>query len=195
MAGEPVDDVPRQIARAHVGEGGGVDDIARRPAEQTAQESQARFARPGAEGREPVGADVGGEAALASVARPGVVDGDERRADEPRPQHGRVLGAEPVQFGDQEPNHLPLGDGQAKPGQQLHDAFARHLALKMEHQHEPVQMGAAAADDPRIEGRGQRVAVRRPPALAPIRASFRLSASGPERRFPRSPCGARRPQA
>src|SRR5271166_1565379 len=100
----------------------GVDDIARRPAEQTAQESQARFARPGAEGREPVGADVGGEAALASVARPGVVDGDERRADEPRPQHGRVLGAEPVQFGDQEPNHLPLGDGQAKPGQQLHDA-------------------------------------------------------------------------
>jgi hypothetical protein len=71
----------------------------RRPAEQTGQESQARFARPGAEGREPVGADVRRKAALAGVARPGVVDGDERRADEPGPQYGLVLGAEPVQFG------------------------------------------------------------------------------------------------
>jgi hypothetical protein len=38
----------------------------------------------------------------------------------------------------------------------------------MEHQHKPMQMGAVAADDPRIKWRSQRAAVRRPPALAPI---------------------------
>jgi hypothetical protein len=112
---------------------------------------------------------MGGEAALAGVARPSVVDGDERRADEPRPQHGLVLGAEPAQSCAQEPNHLPLGDRQAKPDQELHDSFAGHLALKMEHQHQAMQMGAATADDPRIERRGQHLAVRRLPALAPIK--------------------------
>ena len=96
---------------------------------------------------------MGREAALAGVARSSVVDGDQRRADEARPQHGFVLGAEGLQFGGQEPNHLPLGDGQAKPRQELGDSFAGHLALKMEHQHEPMQMRAAAADDPRSERR------------------------------------------
>ena len=69
----------------------------------------------------------------------------------------------------QQPNHLPLGDRQAKPDQELHDPFAGHLALKMEHQHQPMQMGAATADDPRTERRGQRLAVRRLPALPPIK--------------------------
>ena len=94
MAGELVDDVVRQISAAHVGDRRRVDHIAGRAAEQTSQESQARFARPGAERGEPVGADVGGETALAGMARAGVVDGDEGRAGKSRPQHRFVLGAE-----------------------------------------------------------------------------------------------------
>ena len=46
-----------------------------RAAEQTTQESQARFPRPGAASRGPVGADVGGETAFAGMARAGVVHG------------------------------------------------------------------------------------------------------------------------
>ena len=96
MAGEPVDDVLRQIGAAHVGDRRRVDHVARRAAQQTAQESQARFARPGAERGEPVGADVGGETAFAGMARAGVVDGDEGRARQappaapPRPRRGKL---------------------------------------------------------------------------------------------------------
>ena len=58
MAGEVGDDILRQIGAAHVGDRRRVDDVAGRAAEQTTQESQARFPRPGAERGEPVGADV-----------------------------------------------------------------------------------------------------------------------------------------
>ena len=73
MAGEVGDDILRQIGAAHVGDRRRVDDVAGRAAEQTTQESQARFPRPGAERGEPVGADVGGETAFAGMARAGVV--------------------------------------------------------------------------------------------------------------------------
>ena len=174
VAGELVDDVLRQIARAHIGDRGGVDHIGRRAAQKTAEEGQARLAGAGAERGEPVGADVGGEAALAGVARSGVVDGDEPRARKPRPQHRLVLGAEPLQLGGQEPHHLALGDRQTQPGQNLHDPFAGHLALKMKHQHEAMQVRAAPADDPRIERGGQRLALRRLAALAPIERRLSL---------------------
>ncbi len=123
VAAEPVDDVLRQIARAHVGDRGGINHVGRRPAEQAAEESQARLAGPGAERGEAVGADVGGEAGLAGVAGAGVVDGDEGRAHEPRPQHRFVLGAEALQLGAQEPHHLPLGNRQAHADQKRHDPF------------------------------------------------------------------------
>ena len=83
MAGELVDDFLRQISAAHIGDRRRIDHIARRPAEQTRKESQARFPRPGAERGEPIGADVGGETALAGMARAGVVDGDEGRPASP----------------------------------------------------------------------------------------------------------------
>ncbi len=55
LAAEPVDDVVRQIAGAHVGDRRGIDHIGRRPAQQAAEESQARLAGPGAERGEAVG--------------------------------------------------------------------------------------------------------------------------------------------
>jgi len=167
MAGELVDDVPRQIGAAHVGQRCRVDDVARRAAQQTTQESQARFSRPGAECGEPVGADVGGETAFAGMARAGVVDGDEGRASKSRPQHRLVLGAEILKLGGQKPHHLALGDRQAQAGQKRHDPLAGHLALKMKHQHQTMQMRAAAAHNPRRQRRNQPLAVRRLPPLAP----------------------------
>ena len=115
MAGEPVDDRLGQIAGAHVGDRGRIDDVAGRPAQQAAQESQARLPRPGAERGEAVGADVGGEAGLAGVARAGVVDGDERRAAKPCRQHLLVLGAERLEFGGQQPHHLTFRDHHPRP--------------------------------------------------------------------------------
>ena len=73
-----------------------------------------------------------------------------------------------LELGGQQPHHLPLGDHQAHAGQQRHDPFAGHLALKMEHQHQTMKMRAAAADDPCIERRDQPLPVRCLPALAPI---------------------------
>ncbi len=46
VAGEPVDDVLRQISAAHVGDRRRVDHITGHAAEQTTQESQARFSGP-----------------------------------------------------------------------------------------------------------------------------------------------------
>ena len=74
---ERVDDAVRQIGCAHVGFRRRVDRVARRSAEQIAQEREARLARPGAERGEPVRAELRRVAGLAGVARPGVVDADE----------------------------------------------------------------------------------------------------------------------
>ena len=112
------------------------------PPSRRTQESQARFARPGAERGEPVGADVGGETAFAGMARAGVVDGDEGRAPQPRPQHRFILGAEILELGGQKPHHLALGDHEPQAGQKRHDPLAGHLALKMKHQHQTNKMRA-----------------------------------------------------
>ncbi len=116
MVGEPVDDLLRQISAAHVGDRRRVDHIAGRAAEQTSKESQARFPLAGAECGESIGADVGGETALAGMARAGVVDGDEGRAGKSRPQHRFILGAEAVELGGHKPHHLVLGDRQTQAG-------------------------------------------------------------------------------
>jgi hypothetical protein len=124
---------------------------------------------------------VGGEAAFAGMARPGVVNGDEGRVGKPCPQHSLVFGAEAIQLRDQQPHHLTFGHRQAQTGQKRHDPFAGHLALKMQHQHETNKMRAASAHDPRPERRNQRFAVRRLMSAPADKASSRPSPSGPER--------------
>ena len=182
MAGELVDDLLRQIGTAHIGDRRRVDHIARRTTEQTRKESQARFPGPGAERGEPVGADVGGETALAGVARAGVVDGDEGRAGKSRPQHRFILGAEILtELGGHKPHHLALGDRHTQAGQKRHDPLAGHLALKMKHQHQTMEMGTR--DRPRSPPGAAQSAARRPPSPAARAnsASFRPSAPSPER--------------
>ena len=199
MAGELVDDVLRQIGAAHVGDRRRVDHVAGRAAEQTAQESQARFPRPGAERGEPVGADVGGETALAGMARAGVVDGDEGRAGKPRPQHRFVLGAEISSLAVKSRTTWRLEITRPRPVRSATIRLAGHLALKMQHQHQTMQMRAAAADNPRRQRRNQRLAVRRLPALAPIARRLGLQHQVLNDDLLDSPCGAsppgRRPKA
>ncbi len=95
---------------------------------------------------------MGGETAFARMARPGVVDGDERRAGKPRPQHSLVLGAEAIQLRGQQPHHLTFGDRQAQAGQKRHDPFAGHLALKMQHQHKTIRCGPHPPTIPAASG-------------------------------------------
>ena len=77
MARERVDQGEAQIASPHVDERRLVDHVRGRAAQEVAQKREARLARAGAKNGEAVGADVGGKAGLALVARAGVVDGDE----------------------------------------------------------------------------------------------------------------------
>jgi hypothetical protein len=72
------------------------------------RQREARFARPGAEGGEPVGAELRRETGLAGVARAGVVDADVTRGAKAGGEDGFLLGAEHIQFGGQKPNHLAL---------------------------------------------------------------------------------------
>ena len=117
---------------------------------------------------------MGGETALAGMARAGVVDGDEGRAGKSRPKHRFIFAAEAVELGGHKPHHLALGDHKTKAGQKRHHPLAGHLALKMKHQHQTMQMRTAAPDNPRRQRRNQPLAVRRLPPLAPIARRFGL---------------------
>src|SRR6266853_581669 len=76
-------------------------------AAQPRQKRLARLARTGAKHREGIGADRRGVAALAGVARAGVVDRDIAAA-EAGLQHRCVLGAERLELGRQQADDLPL---------------------------------------------------------------------------------------
>ena len=153
---------------SHVDERGFIDDVSGRPAQEVAQKRQPRLAWTGAKHREAIGADVSGEARLALMARAGVVDCDERRAAEARGQDLLVLGAERLEFGHQQPHHLALRDHHAGPVQQRQNPLTGHLPLKMQHQHEAMQVRTITAHNARIERRDQGLAVGRLPAFAPI---------------------------
>ena len=170
-AAERVDDAVRQIGGAHIGRRGLVDHVAR-PAEEVAQEREARFARSSAERGEPVGAELRGVAGLAGVARSRVVDADERRGAKAGAEDGFLLGAEHLQLGGQEPHHLALRDRKAGRGQHGHDPLAGHLAAKMQRQNQAMQVRAAAAHDARRRVGRHRPPVRRRPALAPVERHF-----------------------
>ena len=159
LAAEPIDDVVRQIAGAHVGDRRGIDHIARRPAQHAAEESQARLAGPGAERGEAVGADVSGEAGLAGVPGPGVVDGDEGRAPQTGGENLGVLGVERLQIDGQQTHDPPFRNHHAHAIQQRQNPIAAHLSLKVQHQDQALKMRAIAPTMP-----GSSRAVRVPPS-------------------------------
>ena len=111
---------------------------------------------------------MSGEAGLALMARAGVVDRDEPRAAETRGQDLLVLGAERLEFSHQQPHHLTLGDHHAGAVQQRQNPLAGHLSLKMQHQHQAMQMRAVTAKDAGVQRRDQGLPVGRLPAFAPI---------------------------
>ena len=73
-------------------------------------------------------ADLGAEAVLGFVARPGVVGGDPRRVGQAGAQHGAGFVQEALLAGDQQANDLPLGDYDAEPSQQRDQSRRRDLS-------------------------------------------------------------------
>ena len=110
-------------------------------------------------------ADLGAEAVLGLVARPGVVDRDPRRVGQAGPQHGAGFVQEALLAGDQQANDLPLGDHDAEPAQQRDQPRRRDLSLMILGEHEAAQFGSEMTVDARRQGRDHRLAVRGLPAL------------------------------
>jgi hypothetical protein len=162
-----VDGASSQIGRLHVGGGRRIDRIARRPAEQIAQERKPRLAWSRAKDGEALRTKLRGETRLACVPRPGIIDGDVGRSAQPGFEHRVVLGPERLEFGDQQPHDLSLGDRNADGVQQRHDPLAGHLALKMQRQNQAMQMRPAAADYAGRRLGHDHASVRSFPAFAP----------------------------
>jgi hypothetical protein len=102
------------------------------------------------------------------MAGAGVVDRDIGRAFEAGVQYRGVLGLEGLEPGGQKAHHLALRDHHRHAPEQRQDLLARHMALKMKHQDQAMQIGAIAPDKAGIERRDPRFPVRRLPALTPI---------------------------
>ena len=175
MRDELVDHDLRQIAPFHIIERGLVDHPERRSAAKPRQKRQTRFGGPRAKRGEVGRADLRGVAALAGVARPGIVDRDIGAAQAGF-QHRRVLGAERLQLDRQQANHLPLRNHHAHPIEKRDDPLAGHLSGKVQRQDQAIQVGAVTPDNPGIEIGDDRLAVRRFPPLAPIARHRRLQA-------------------
>ena len=174
MARELVDEGEAQIASPHVDERRLVDHVRGRAAQEIAQERQAGFARAGSKHGEGVGADLGRHAALALMARAGVVDRDEGSAAQSGLENLGVLGAERFELDGQQAPHLALRDHHADAIEQRQNFLDRHMTLIMQHQNHAMQVRAIAADDAGIERRGQGFPIRRFPALAPIARHQRI---------------------
>src|ERR1700691_4082642 len=133
---------------------------------QQAGEVEAALGGGGGEGGEVRVADLGAEAVLGLVARPGVVHRDPGAAREPGTQHVARFVAETVLPLDQQADHLALGNIDAERAQQPHRARDRGLSLMMERQHEAAELRPEMALKALRQRRRYHLAVRSLPALA-----------------------------
>jgi hypothetical protein len=117
MSGEQIDDFSRQIALAHVGETGVIDQVSGVAGVEQLQEVEPALRARGRERRELVVADLGAYAVLRLVPCPGVIDGDPRRGVEARAQDIARLVQKGVLAVDQQSHELALRDDGAKVGQ------------------------------------------------------------------------------
>src|SRR5664279_5772718 len=157
---ELTDDDLRQVALFHIGK---------------RQKRQARFGGTGAKRREVGGTYLRGVAVLAGMARPRIVDRDIGAAKAGF-QYSFILGAERLKFGRQQTHHLPLRNHHAHAIEKSDDPLASDLPGEMKRQHQAMQIGAIAADKPRIESGDDRLAVRRFPTFATISRHLRVQA-------------------
>ena len=113
MAGELVDDALRQIGAMHIGDRRRVDRVSRRPAEQTAEESQARLGpvRNAGNRSEPMGVVKQALPAWRAPVSSTVTKGETTSpARSTASSSTRKLSSLVRKLGAQEPHHLPLGN-------------------------------------------------------------------------------------
>ena len=165
MLAQAGDDGAGERAGAHVGQSLVIDDVIAMPGAQQFEEVEAAFRTGGPEPGELRVADLGAEAVLGFVARPGVVGGDPRRVGQAGPQHGAGFVEEALLAGDQQANHLPLGDRDAESSQQRDQSRRGDLSLMMLGEHEAAQFRSEMAIDACRQGRDHRLAVRGLPAF------------------------------
>ena len=166
MLAQAGDDGSGERAGAHIGQGFVIDDVIVMSGAQQFEEVEAAFRTRGPEPGELRVADLGAEAVLGLVARPGVVDRDPRRVGQAGPQHGAGFVQEALLAGDQQANDLPLGDDDAEPAQQRDQPRRRDLSLMILGEHEAAQFGSEMTIDARRQGRHHRLAVRGLPAFS-----------------------------
>jgi len=156
---------PASAKGAHIGQGFFIDDVIAMSGAQQFEEVQTAFWTRGPEPGELSVADLGAEAVLGFVARPGVVGRDPRRVRQAGPQHGAGFVLETLLAGDQQANDLPLGDEDAEPSQQRDQSRRRDLSLMVLGEHEAAQFRSEMTIDAWRQGRHRRLAVRGPPAF------------------------------
>src|SRR5271168_476461 len=165
MLAEAGDDGSGERAAAHIGQGLFVDDVIVMSGPQQFEEVEAALRARGRKIGEMSVADLGAEAILAFVTRPGVVGRDPRRVGQAGPQYGARFLYEALLAGDQQTNDLSLGDQDANPSQQRDQSRRRDLSLMIQGEHEAAQFRSEMTVDARRQGRHQRLAVRGPPAF------------------------------
>ena len=166
MLAEAGDDGSGERAVAHVGQGLFIDDVIVMSGPQHFEEVEAALRARGRKIGEMGVADLGAEAVLALVPRPGVVDRDPSRVGQAGSQHGAGLLYEALLAGDQQTNELSLGDEDADPSQQPDQSPHRDLSLMIEGEHEAAQLGSEMTLDARRQGRRHCLAVGGPPAFS-----------------------------
>src|SRR5712691_8521792 len=168
MAGKPGDSRSGEMARAHIGQRFGVDDVIPVPGTQQLEKVQPALRAGRCEPGEMGIAHLGAEAVHRLVARHGIVHRDPGGTRQPGAQHLARLAEEAVLPGDQQPHDLALGDGKAEAAQLRDQPRHRHLSLMVLRENEAPQLGPEMSRGPDRKRRHDRSPVRRQPALAPI---------------------------
>ncbi len=128
VPGELRDHRPRELAPAHVVQGGIVEDVVRGAGPQQIQEVQPALGEGGGKPGKIIVADLGADAVPASMPGTGVIDRDPGGGLKPPPQHTPRLAQEHALAFAQQANDLPLGDIDTKIAQLRHKTRNRHLA-------------------------------------------------------------------
>ena len=147
---------------------GVVENIVLIVAAQQGEEVQTRLRRRRSKGCEMLAADMRRMKIAVGVTGTSIVDRHVRRRHEAGMQHGCILRMKAIQPFCQEPHQLAFGDLDTDVVEQRRHSLRRDLAMRMQHQTEPSQIGPKATSYPRGQLCCDGVSVRRHPALPPV---------------------------
>ncbi len=145
-----------------------VDHVVLMACAQQRQEAQSGFRPACSEDGKALAANMGCYALAPRMTCAGIVDRDERRRDQARPQDRQVFACKHVEIRGQDANDLALRYLDPNTVEDRCQPFRRHLTLRMHGQTEVPQARTDAADNAIRQGRKNCLAVQGHPALAPV---------------------------